>query len=40
MSFLDIVKINHWLNARKITLNFIKKKNGGLYKKLRKKKKF
>tara|TARA_B100001057_G_scaffold500933_1_gene618963 strand:+ start:6997 stop:8316 length:1320 start_codon:yes stop_codon:yes gene_type:complete len=40
MAFLDIIKINHWLNARKITLNFIKKKNSNLYKKLKKKQNF
>ena len=37
---LDILKLNHWLNARKITLSFIKKKIKSLYIKLRNKKNF
>jgi len=40
MVFLDIIKLNHWLNARKLTLNFFKDKNNSLYKKLKKNKNF
>jgi len=40
MVFLDIIKLNHWLNARKLTLNFFKNKNNSLYKKLKKNKNF
>ena len=32
---IDILKLNHWLNARKITLPIIKKKNNKLYKKIK-----
>ena len=37
---IDIIKINHWLNARKITLLQIKDKNKNLYNKIKKKKTF
>jgi hypothetical protein len=40
MTFLDIIKINHWLNARKLTMNFFKDKNKRLYKKISKNKNF
>ena len=40
MIILDIYKVNHWMNARKITLNLLKKKKKNLYNKLIKKKKF
>ena len=35
---LDIIKLNHWLNARKITLAIIKIKQKTLYNKLKKNK--
>ena len=37
---IDIIKINHWLNARKITLLQIKDKNKNLYNKIKRKKIF
>ena len=37
---LDILKLNHWLNARKITLSFIRKRIKSLYIKLKDKKNF
>ena len=37
---IDIIKLNHWLNARKITLPFIKKKIKSLANKLSIKKDF
>ena len=37
---IDIVKLNHWLNARKITIQFIKLKQKSLYNKLKAKKNF
>ena len=36
MAYLDIIKINHWLNARKLTINLFKVKKFNLYKKLKK----
>jgi len=33
---VDIIKFNHWLNARKITSQFINKKQNSLSKKLNK----
>ena len=35
---VDIIKFNHWLNARKITSQFINKKQNSLSKKLKTKK--
>ena len=40
MAYLDIIKINHWLNARKLTINSFKIKQLKLYKKLKKNKNF
>ena len=40
MAYLDIIKINHWLNARKLTINLFKVKKFNLYKKLKKNKNF
>ena len=40
MFFLSIIKLNHWFNARKLTIGFFKKKNNNLYKKLLKNKNF
>lgn len=40
MTSLDVIKINHWLNARKLTLNFFKSKNINLYEKLKRNKNF
>ncbi len=40
MIIVDIYKINHWMNARKVTLNLFKKKKKNLYNKLIKKKNF
>ena len=37
---IDIIKLNHWLNARKITSQFIKNKKSSLTKKLKSKKNF
>ena len=37
---IDVLKINHWLNARKITLLQVKNKNKKLYNKIKKEKKF
>jgi len=37
---VDIIKLNHWLNARKITIQFIEKKQKSLIKKLKSKKNF
>tara|TARA_Y100000816_G_scaffold118414_1_gene83131 strand:+ start:316 stop:1632 length:1317 start_codon:yes stop_codon:yes gene_type:complete len=37
---IDVLKINHWLNARKITLLQVKNKNKKLYNKIKKKKNF
>ena len=37
---VDVVKINHWLNARKVTLIQIKEKKRDLYNKIKKKKNF
>ena len=37
---VDIIKLNHWLNARKITIKFIEKKQKSLIKKLKSKKNF
>ena len=37
---IDVLKINHWLNARKITLLQVKNKNKKLYNKIKKKKIF
>ena len=37
---IDVIKINHWLNARKITLLQIKDKNKNLYNKIKRKKLF
>lgn len=40
MFFLSIIKLNHWFNARKLTIGFFKKKNNNLYKKLLENKNF
>ena len=40
IAIIDIIKLNHWLNARKITLPFIKKKIKSLSNKLKAKKNF
>lgn len=40
MAYLDIIKINHWLNARKLTINSFKVKKLNLYKKLKRNKNF
>jgi len=37
---IDIIKLNHWLNARKITIPFIKNKQSSLTKKLKLEKNF
>ena len=37
---IDVLKINHWLNARKITLLQVKNKNKKLYNKIKKRKNF
>ena len=37
---IDIIKLNHWLNTRKITIQFIKDKQSSLAKKLKLKKNF
>ena len=37
---IDVLKINHWLNARKITLLQVKDKNKKLYNKIKEKKIF
>ena len=37
---IDIIKLNHWLNTRKITIQFIKNKQKSLYNKLKIKKNF
>ncbi len=40
MIVVDIYKINHWMNARKVTLSSFKKTKRNLYNKLIKKKNF
>ena len=40
MIIVDIYKINHWMNARKVTLNLLKKTKKNIYNKLIKKKIF
>lgn len=40
MFLLDKIKINHWLNARKLTISLFKQKKISLYKKLSKNKNF
>ena len=37
---IDIIRLNHWLNARKITLPILKNKNKNLYKKIKLNKNF
>ena len=37
---IDTIKLNHWLNARKITIQFVKNKQSSLAKKLKLKKNF
>ena len=37
---VDVLKINHWLNARKVTIKYIYKKNRSLSKKLKTNKNF
>ena len=36
LTIIDIIKLNHWLNARKITNQFINHKQKSLTKKLKK----
>jgi len=40
LTIIDIIKLNHWLNARKITNQFINHKQKSLTKKLKTKKNF
>lgn len=40
LTIIDIIKLNHWLNAKKITNQFINKKQKSLTKKLKTKKNF
>ena len=40
LTTIDILKLNHWLNARKITLSIIKKKNRKLANKIKLNKNF
>ena len=40
MIIIDVLKLNHWLNARKVTLPLIKKRHNNLYDKIKKKKNF